>query len=76
MLTERATVLQTTRGVRLQDLHGHVYHIFKPLQSGRIYWRCQFARRGDLKCKAKCHTFGDWIVNKSGIHNHEIQIGE
>jgi hypothetical protein len=78
LLTERATVLQTTRGVRLQDLHGHVYQVVETHPSGRVYWRCQYARRSEVKCKAKCHSLGDWIVSKSGLHNHavDIQIGE
>jgi len=70
---ERATVFRTERGVRLQDLQGHIYQVVETSHTtGRVYWRCQYARRGDLKCKAKVHTTGEWIVNKSGLHNHEI----
>ena len=71
MLTERANVFRTDRGVRLQDPQGHVYQVVETHASGRVYWLCQYARMKDLKCKAKVHTAGDWIVNKSGVHNHE-----
>jgi hypothetical protein len=75
--TELANVIRTDRGVRLHDLEGHIYQIVETHPTGRVYWRCQFARRSELKCKAKVHTQPDtsgrdWIISKSGFHNHFV----
>jgi len=78
ILTELANVIRTDRGVRLHDLEGHIYQIVETHPTGRVYWRCQYARRPELKCKAKVQTQPDTndgrdrIIKKSGFHNHFI----
>ena len=70
-LAEEAVFLKTDRGqIRLQDADGQIYQIVETSSTGRSYWRCQYARKSDLKCKAKASSVGAWIVTKRGFHNH------
>jgi len=66
-------IFSTPRGFRLQDIQsGNIYHTIGNHASGVIYWRCQYARRFEYKCKAKIKTTRDgWIMSKSGLHNHD-----
>ena len=69
-LLELAQIFQSQKGYRLQDSEGHIYHTVSKIPSGQgYYWRCQMARQYH-KCKSKIQTSGNWIIKRTGFHNH------
>ena len=57
---------------RLRDDQGFLYQTvsFNP-NNQEEYWRCQFARCKEIKCKAKAFTIGNDIVRTSHEHFHD-----
>ena len=63
-------------GRLLQDAKGHLYRLTQTYKAepSKKYWRCSWFRRKGLGCMAKAVTHGDWIVKKSCIHNHPLEM--
>jgi hypothetical protein len=56
---------------RLRDDFGFLYHhSYSRSDSGEAYWRCQFARSKNVKCKATAVTLDNCIIRKYNDHNH------
>ena len=57
---------------RLRDDQGFLYQTvsFNP-NNQEEYWRCQFARCKEIKCKAKAFTISNDIVRTSHEHCHD-----
>ena len=56
--------------------HGELFLILNNVKAepSKKYWRCSWFRRKGLGCMAKAVTHGDWIVKKSCIHNHPLEM--
>lgn len=63
-------------GRLLQDAKGHLYRLTQTYKNepSKKYWRCSWFRRKGLGCMAKAVTHGDWIVKKSCMHNHPLEM--
>ena len=57
---------------RLRDDFGFLYHhSYSRSDSGESYWRCQFARSKNVKCKAtRVTSLDNFIIRKYNDHNH------
>ena len=57
---------------RLRDDFGFLYHhSYSRSDSGESYWRCQFARSKNVKCKAtRVTSLDNCIIRKYNGHNH------
>ena len=40
-------------------------------EGSRIYWKCRKHRKRNIMCKARASTCQNYIMNLSGIHNHD-----
>ena len=71
LLLLTAVLVQKIRGSKthtyLLDSSNYVYVVAAQNKTDRIYWRC---KERITKCKGRCVTTGNSVIQVSGFHNH------